>query len=85
MNLHGATLSFPVRADQRGTLTVVSERQALIEQAIRDVIETRQGERVMLPDYGIPDFVFSVLDVGFVARLEKIKRVNRPTEGFKRA
>lgn len=33
------------------------------------ILETRQGERVMLPDYGIPDFVFDVQDVGFTARL----------------
>ena len=69
MNLTGTTLSFPLRPDVRGTLAAVSDRQMLIEQAIRDVIETRQGERVMLPDYGIPDFVFSVLDGGLKARL----------------
>jgi phage baseplate assembly protein W len=60
-------------------LAVVSGERELIEQAIRDVIETRQGERVMLPDYGIPDFVFAVAGVGFVARLaywleEQIRR-----------
>lgn len=27
------------------------------------------GERVMLPDYGIPDFVFDVMDAGFTARM----------------
>ena len=37
--------------------------------SIMAIIETRQGERVMAPDYGVPDFVFSVVDAGFAARL----------------
>lgn len=41
-----------------------------IAQAIGDVIETHLGERVMLPNYGIPDFVFSTMDAGFAARLQ---------------
>jgi hypothetical protein len=41
----------------------------IIEDSLRAIIETRQGERVMLPDYGIPDFVFSVMDAGFTARM----------------
>jgi phage baseplate assembly protein W len=69
MSLQGATLGFPVRADVRGTLAAVSAEREVIEQAIRDVIETRQGERVMLPDYGLPDFVFAVAGAGFAARL----------------
>lgn len=69
MNLHGSTLSFPFRPDVRGTTATVSERSELIAQAIADVLETRQGERVMMPDYGIPDFVFAVQDFSFAPRL----------------
>lgn len=69
MNLHGSTISFPFRPDVRGTTATVSVRSTLITQAIADVIETRQGERVMLPDFGIPDFVFAVQDFSFAARL----------------
>ncbi len=60
MNLHGSVLSFPLRADRRGTLTTTNDRQRIVEESILSILETRQGERSMLPDYGIPDFVFSV-------------------------
>lgn len=69
MSIQGSTLSHPVRPDQRGTLDTVSKRSSIIEESIRAIVETRQGERVMLPDYGIPDFVFDVMDAGFTARV----------------
>lgn len=69
MNLHGSTLSFPFRADVRGSTATTAERAQIISEAIADVLETRQGERVMMPDYGIPDFVFAVQDFSFAPRL----------------
>lgn len=69
MSIQGATLSHPIQPDQRGTLNVLNRRSAIIEDSIRAIVETRQGERVMLPDYGIPDFVFDVMDAGFTARV----------------
>lgn len=69
MNLHGTTINFPFRPDVRGTMATTATRSEVIAQAIADVVETRQGERVMLPDYGIPDFVFAVQDIGFAARI----------------
>lgn len=69
MNLHGSTISFPFRPDVRGTTATVGDRSKIIEEAIADLLETRQGERVMMPDYGIPDFVFSVQDFSFAARM----------------
>lgn len=69
MNLSGSTISFPFRPDVRGSVVTTANRSEQIAQAIRDVLETRRGERVMLPDYGIPDFVFAVMDFGFAARL----------------
>lgn len=70
MNLTGSTLSFPIAPDVlRGALKTVSKREEIIVQAIEDIFETRQGERVMMPDYGVPDFVFSVKDSAFAARL----------------
>lgn len=65
----GSTLLFPIAPDQRGTLAVVNRDDELVAQSILDVIETRQGERVMLPNYGLPDLVFAVIDAGFTARL----------------
>lgn len=69
MNLHGSNLDFPLRPDVRGTVATRSDRSGIISQAIADLIETRRGERVMMPDYGLPDFIFSVMDLGFAARL----------------
>lgn len=69
MNINGSTISFPFRADVRGSLATTADRSEQIRQAIQDVLETRQGERVMLPDFGIPDFVFAVQDFSFAARL----------------
>ncbi len=69
MSLHGSCLSFPIRPDQRGAFAVVADKSAIIAESIRSILETRQGARVMIPDYGIPDFVFEVADAGFAARL----------------
>lgn len=69
MNIHGSTLSFPFASDVRGSVATSAQRSEQIALAIADVLETRQGERVMLPDFGIPDFVFAVQDFGFAARL----------------
>jgi len=79
MNLHGSTISFPFRTDARGTLVTTADRYEVISQAITDIIETRRGERVMMPDYGIPDFAFAVQNFSFAARLaflldQQIKR-----------
>jgi phage baseplate assembly protein W len=65
----GSCLSFPIEADARGTFKTISDIREIVKQSIIAIIETRQGERVMVPDYGIPDFVFSVMDSGFAARL----------------
>lgn len=69
MNFQGSTINFPFRTDVRGTTATTANRVDIIAQAIADIIETRQGERVMLPDYGIPDFVFAVQDFSFAPRL----------------
>ena len=69
MNLNGSTINFPFRPDVRGSLVTTATRSEIIAQAIADVVETRQGERVMLPDYGLPDFVFAAQDIGFAARI----------------
>jgi phage baseplate assembly protein W len=65
----GSTISFPFRFDERGTIATTANETEIIEQSIIDLIETRQGERKMLPNYGIPDLLFDVLDASFTARL----------------
>lgn len=69
MPLQGSCLSHPVRADVRGTVATIGSREAIVAESIRSIVSTRQGERVMAPDYGIPDFVFDVVDFAFAARL----------------
>lgn len=69
MNFLGSTLSFPIRPDVRGSLTIASSDDDIIVQSIFDLLETRQGERKMLPNYGLPDVLFDALDATFAPRL----------------
>jgi hypothetical protein len=64
MNIHGTCLALPIRPDSRGSLAVVSDPTAGLEQEIISLIETRRGERVLVPDYGMPDSAFSVKGAG---------------------
>jgi phage baseplate assembly protein W len=69
-NLHGSCIDFPFRVDPlTGGLATIGDKTTIIRHAIEDILETRKFERVMLPDYGMPDFVFDVVDAGFAARV----------------
>ncbi|HEY6334229.1 MAG TPA: GPW/gp25 family protein [Blastocatellia bacterium] len=65
----GRCLSFPISASAKGSFQTIGRIDEIVEQSIISIIETRQGERVMLPDYGLPDFCFDVMDAGFAARI----------------
>jgi phage baseplate assembly protein W len=69
MGFTGSCLSHPIRPDVRGTLATIDVCDAIVAESIKSIIETRQGERVMVPDYGIPDEVFAVADFAFASRL----------------
>lgn len=69
MSIQGSCLSFPFRPDIRGTLATISDKSAIIEESIRSIVETRVFERVLIPAYGLEDWVFSVMDAGFTARV----------------
>ena len=69
MNLSGSTISFPPRVDARGSIVTTDTSEEIVGQAIADIIETRRGERVMMPDYGIPDFAFAVQNFSFAPRI----------------
>lgn len=69
MNLSGSTLSFPFRVDVRGTLVTIASLEEIVREAIVDVIETRPGDRVMLPEYGCRDYLFATINAGFASRL----------------
>ena len=47
----GTGLSFPLQTDARGQIVLTSGVQD-IEQAIRIILSTRPGERVMRPTFG---------------------------------
>ena len=69
MNLAGSKIDFPFRPDIRGEFATTANRSDIVAQAIQDILETRRFERVLMPDYGIDDFVFAVQDLSFAARL----------------
>lgn len=69
MQLSGSTIHFPFRSGVTGSLVTTATRDEIIKQSIADIIETRRGERPMMPDYGIDDFVFAVQNFSFGARL----------------
>lgn len=69
MGILGKTISYPFRPDISGGAAITLNGDEIIVQGIIDLIETRQGERVMLPSYGLPDLIFDALDAGFAARL----------------
>jgi phage baseplate assembly protein W len=70
VNYYGSCLVFPIQPDYRGNLAATSDPVEIVKQSIRAILETRQGERVMLPGYGIPDFVFSVINAGTAGRVK---------------
>lgn len=59
----GSGLAFPVQVNHRGEIAMVSNEQD-IEQAIRIILGTRPGERVMRPEFGcrVHDLVFEPRD-----------------------
>lgn len=69
-NKFGKTISFPLRPDKEtGGLAVTKNDKEIIEQQIDDIIETQQGERVIMPDYGLPWSIFEPIGSDFMARL----------------
>lgn len=51
MSFLGNGFSFPLRIDARGQIALVTGSED-IEQSIRIILSTRQGERVMRPTFG---------------------------------
>lgn len=68
----GTGWGFPVQADPlSGQVQMVSQEED-IRQAIRLILMTRQGERVMRPDFGcrIYDFAFGTTDYTSLSRMK---------------
>ncbi|SRR5713101_788980 len=60
----GSGLAFPIRIDHSGGLAVIGHEEK-VRQAIKMILSTAKGERVMRPDFGcdIHAFVFTTLDI----------------------
>lgn len=59
----GRGWTFPVETDHRGNIELTTDETS-IEESIRFILGTAQGERVMRPEFGcaIHDYVFSSVD-----------------------
>lgn len=68
-NIYGSALIFPFRVDRRGTLATTKSPAEIVRQELIALLSTRQGERVMMPSYGLPDLLFEIVDAGFAHRL----------------
>lgn len=68
----GTGFSFPVQADPlSGRIRMAAEEED-IQQAIRIILMTRKGERVMRPDFGcrIYDYAFGTTDYASLSRMK---------------
>jgi phage baseplate assembly protein W len=72
----GRGWAYPVQIDRRTGAIDVSEYEADIHQAMRIIIGTSRGERLMRPDFGcgIHDLVFEVMDTATLTRIETAVR-----------
>ncbi|MCA3452918.1 MAG: GPW/gp25 family protein [Rhodobacter sp.] len=68
----GRGWAFPVALDPRTGGIALVEHETDVRQAIRIILETRRGERVMRPEFGcgIHDLVFDVIDMAMLTRIE---------------
>lgn len=72
----GRGWAYPVQIDRRTGAIEVSEYEEDIHQAMRIIIGTSRGERVMRPDFGcgIHDLVFEVMNTATLTRVETAVR-----------
>jgi uncharacterized protein len=75
-NLIGAGIAFPLRVDARGGLAL-SRAYDDVDEAIRLIVGTAQGERPMRPEFGcgIHDYVFESIDSYTLGRIDYEIRV----------
>lgn len=72
----GRGWSFPVRPQGRGGAIRLSEYEQDVREAIRIILSTSKGERVMRPDFGcgIHDLVFEVISAATMTDIEQSVR-----------
>jgi hypothetical protein len=71
----GRGWKFPVQIDNRGRIAI-SDAEEDIRQAIRIILGTSMGERVMRPDFGcgIHNYMFAPINSGTLALIENSVR-----------
>jgi hypothetical protein len=71
----GRGWKFPVQVDNRGRIAI-SDAEEDIRQAIRIILGTSMGERVMRPDFGcgIHNYMFAPINSGTLALIENSVR-----------
>jgi uncharacterized protein len=71
----GRGWKFPVQVDDRGRIAL-SDAEDDIREAIRIILGTAKGERVMRPDFGcgIYHYLFASMDAGTLALIENSVR-----------
>jgi phage baseplate assembly protein W len=69
----GSGWAFPLQIDPQGGLAMTSERSEL-DQAIRIILETSPGQRVMRPTFGcrLHELVFAPNDSGTAAQARRL-------------
>lgn len=68
----GVGWKFPIRVDETTGRIRTSSYEEDVEEAIRIIMLTRKGERVMQPEFGcgIQDFVFQTMDYTTISQME---------------
>jgi hypothetical protein len=62
-------LAYPLAIDPVTKGLAIASDADYIAQQIRSFVETERGERLGLPNYGLPDYLFSAYQaIGFIAR-----------------
>ena len=73
--IHGAGLAFPLGVDHRGEIALAHGEDD-IAQAIRLILSTTPGERLMRPEFGcdLHDLVFDAIDAAMIGRMDLVIR-----------
>lgn len=69
----GVGWKFPVEVDETTGRIRTSSYEEDIKEAIKIIMMTRKGERMMMPDFGceIHNYVFETMDVSVLVRMEE--------------
>jgi phage baseplate assembly protein W len=74
-NFLGRGLKFPLMVDSDGQIEM-SENEQDIRQAIRIILQTAKGERVMRPDFGseLHEYVFASINASTIGEIQAAVR-----------